>query len=619
LVELRPEASPGVYPVRIETPSGISNLLLFTLGTFPEVTENESQPYAQPNSNDSIETAQPVLMNPVVVNGTLRGPERDFYRVYGKAGERRVFEVEARRCGSAIDPVLQILDGAGNQLARSDDSPGIGLDARIDFTFQREGNYYVEVTDARFSTQSQNFYRLKMGSYPYADGIFPLGGRRGEQVRVSFFGGRTGVGVQSAVDLRNVPKTSTFTTVTLPGSTVLPFLFAVDDLPEVTEPIEGAIPLPGVVNGRLEKAGEVDRYHLSVAPGERLLLELQARELGTSRLEGILTVFDESGKKLDSAGDKPLPEDVFAVQGTSRTSSDPFLNITVPDGVHGLVVTVEDLAGRGGPLYGYRLVARKQAEDFTLSIQSPFVDVPAGGSVAVGVTADRRGYNGPIRLTIPGLSKGIQAEGGVIPREYMDADNTRTLNRRGVIVLTAEPDAEFKSGQLEIWGEGTLQDGTVLRRQARGPGMVVGVAGATEQGVVDRQRSLTAPWLGLDLPAALTEPATATLEVRLAGVKRMEEGVRYEYAYRWTVRGRAQPPKTVGVDVIGAKDIRVIDMKSGADATSGTFAVTTTKATDPGRYDLYISGRLRTDDSEELIVSRPIAFEVSGGPSVAAN
>ena len=99
-----------------------------------------------------------------------------------------MFEVEARRCGSAIDPVLRILDGNGKQLARSDDAPGAGLDARIDFTFPREGNYYVEVHDARFSKQAQNFYRLKMGTYAYADGIFPLGGKRGETTEVTFFG-----------------------------------------------------------------------------------------------------------------------------------------------------------------------------------------------------------------------------------------------------------------------------------------------------------------------------------------------------------------------------------------------------------------------------------------------
>src|SRR5205807_8803881 len=127
--------------------------------------------------------------------------------------ERRVFEVEARRCGSAIDPVLRILDGAGKQLARSDDAPGSGLDARLDFTFPKDGSYYVEVTDARFSTQVQNFYRLKMGSYKYADGIFPLGGRRGEQTPVTFFGGRVGGGVKSSVDLRGEAPTAGFTRV----------------------------------------------------------------------------------------------------------------------------------------------------------------------------------------------------------------------------------------------------------------------------------------------------------------------------------------------------------------------------------------------------------------------
>src|SRR4029077_20819424 len=136
----------------------------------------------------------------------------------GKAGERRVFEVEARRCGSDIDPVLRILDGVGKQLARSDDSPGTCLDTRLDFTFPAEGAYYVEVTDARFSTQAQNFYRLKMGSYRYADRLFPLGGRRGEQVPVTFFGGHAGSGAKTTADLRNIGKQDAFTSVALPGS-----------------------------------------------------------------------------------------------------------------------------------------------------------------------------------------------------------------------------------------------------------------------------------------------------------------------------------------------------------------------------------------------------------------
>jgi len=608
LVEPKADAAPGIYPIRIETQTGISNILLFTLGTYPEVTEEESQPGSPPNRNDTIETAEPVRSTPVVVNGTLRGPERDVFRVSGKAGERRIFEVESRRCGSAIDPVLRILDGSGKQLARTDDSPGAGLDARLDFTFPSDGNYYVEVTDARFSSQSQNFYRLKMGAYRYAEGIFPLGGRRGEKVPITFFGARLGSGVQSMVDLT---KAESFVRVALPDSPTLPFLFAVSDLPEVMEPVQGTVPLPGVVNGRLDKDRESDRYRVAVQPGDRLLLELQARELGTSKLEGIISVFDAAGKKLGSAGDQPLPEDVFAIQGTSRTSSDPFLNVTVPEGMRELAVTVEDLALRGGPLYGYRLIVRRQAEDFKLTINSAQLNIPAGGSVALSVSADRRGFDGPIQVTIPNLPQGIHVEGGFMPREYLDASGARTINRRANLVLTADPGVTLPPGELEVWGEGKLSDGTILKRRANGPGMIVDVAGATEQGVVDRQRPLNAAWLGFELPVAMAEPPSATLEVQQTNVKPMEEGVRYEYSWKWTVKGKLTPPNMVGVDVNGAKDLRIIDMKAAMGNLTGTFAVTTTKATDPARYDLYINGRLRTDDGDELIVSRPIPFEVT--------
>ena len=484
-----------------------------------------------------------------------------------------------------------------------------GLDARIDFTFPREGNYYVEVHDARFSKQTQNFYRLKMGSYTYADGIFPLGGKRGEATEVTFFGTNLQTPVKTTVDLRNLAAENRLAAVAMPGSPVLPVNFAVSDLPELIGPIDGPLPVPSVMNARLSKPGQIDRYQIQVEPEETLLFELQARELGTSLLEGIITVYDPSGKKLDSAGDKPLPEDVFAVQGSSRTSSDPFLNLKVPKDVHEITVTVEDLAERGGPLYGYRLSTRKDAEDFKLALAEPYVNIPAGGTAILNVVADRRGYDGPIQLTIPDLPPGIQVDGGLIPREIV-VNTNRSFNREGILTLTAAQGVALPSRQLVVWGEGKLPDGSTIRRRASGPGMRVGVSGATAQGVVDRQRSISAAWLSFDLPAAISEPPPATLEVKQTGLKQLEEGGRYEFSYSWNLKS-GTPPKEVDVEIVGARDIRVTDMKQSEKG--GTFIVNTTKATDPARYDLYISGALKTDSGEEMIVSRPIAFEVTGG------
>jgi hypothetical protein len=158
LVEPTSEWAVGVYTIRVQAANGLSNVLLFSVGAFPEIVEEESRPGSLPHQNDSIERAQSLPSTPVTVNGTLQGAENDVYRIQAKAGERRVFEVDARRCGSAIDPFIRVMDGAGKVLARSDDDPLLSLDARIDITFPKDGFYYVEVHDARFSTQTQNFY-----------------------------------------------------------------------------------------------------------------------------------------------------------------------------------------------------------------------------------------------------------------------------------------------------------------------------------------------------------------------------------------------------------------------------------------------------------------------------
>ncbi|MEO8028590.1 MAG: PPC domain-containing protein, partial [Bryobacteraceae bacterium] len=368
LVEPTVEWAVGVYAVRVKGANGLSNVLLFSIGAFPEITEDESRAGALPHQNDSIETAQPLPSTSVTLNGTLQGPERDLYRIQVKAGERRVFEVDARRCGSAIDPVIQVMDGSGKLLARSDDDPLLSLDARVDITFAKEGTYYVEVHDARFSTQAQNFYRLKSGSYSYASEMFPLGGRRGEKVEVELSGTKVNV------DLTGVKTPRVF--VSAPDSPVLPLPFAVGEYPEIREPVTGALPLPVTVNGRLSAAGEIDKYELAVEPGADYFVDLQARELGSSKLTGLLNVLDDSGKKIASAGDGPLPVDVAAVQASSRTLGDPYVSFKAPGGVRHVWITVEDLARRGGPQYGYRLMVHRATSDFRASIGSSYLNIP---------------------------------------------------------------------------------------------------------------------------------------------------------------------------------------------------------------------------------------------------
>jgi hypothetical protein len=607
LVEPIADLAVGVYPIRVVTTEGISNVQLFAIGTFPEFSEDESRPGALPNTSDSMETAQALPPPPFTLNGTLRGPERDMFRLSAKAGEKRVIEVEARRCGSAIDPLLEILDANGRVIARSEDAPLIGLDARVEVAFPREGDYYVVVRDSRFSTQTANFYRLKVGSYSYPREVFPLGGRRGDVVETS-------LGPEKIkIDLRNASPSVRQVLVNMSGSPALPVPFAVGDDPEINGAAgDAAISVPVTINARLAKAGQVDRYTLRVPPNRAMTFRIHARELETSKLMAVITVRDEKGTVLGRSGDEPLAEDLFNVN-QSRTASDPVLWLQTPAGVSEVTVTVEDLALRGGSDYAYRLNVQPVARDFRVILNSPFVNVPADGSVAVPVTVQRQGFLDEIQLRVANVPKGLRVEGGYVVAGLPVKETPQNRNSRGVLILTAEPGETFESVDLTVEGVATLPDGSTIVRKAEGPGMLVNVVGASEQGSVDRQRSLTAPWMGLELVTAPTKPSAATLEVTMLDRTRMEEGDQIKFRWKWIRRDATQAlPKIVTAEMVGSADVRVIDMQPDPpDSSTGTFLMTTTKLTRPSRYDVFITGRLNLGGGEqEDIVSRPITVNV---------
>jgi hypothetical protein len=607
LVEPSADLAVGVYPLRVVTSEGISNVQLFTVGAFPEIPEDESQPGSLPNTSDSMEGAQPLPATPFTLNGTLRGPERDMFRLSAKGGEKRVIEVEARRCGSAIDPLLEILDANGRVIARSEDEPLLALDARVEVSFPRDGDYYVVVRDARFSTQTANFYRLKVGSYSYAREVFPLGGRRGELIEIS-------LGPEKIkTDLRKVSSSVRQVFVNVSGSPALPVPFAVGDDPEINAPAgDAAISSPVTINARLAAAGQVDRYTFRVPASRAMAFRIQARELGTSKLMAVLTARDEQGNILGRSGDEPLAEDLFNVN-QSRTASDPMLRIQTPAGVNQVTVTVEDLALRGGPGYAYRLNVQPTAQDFRLILNSPFVNVPADGSVAVPVTVQRQGFEDVIQLRVVNAPKRLRVEGGYVVAGLPVKETQQNRNSRGVLILTAEPGETLELLELAVEGVATLPDGSTIVRKAEGPGMIVNVVGASEQGVVDRQRSLTMPWMGFELVTAPTKPSAATLEVTMIDRTRMTEGDQIKFRWKWTPRDATQAlPKMVTAEMVGSADVRVIDMQiDKEDPSTGTFLMTTTKLTRPSNYDMFITGTLTLAGGEqENVVSRPITVRV---------
>src|SRR5207244_4643909 len=204
----------------------------------------------------------------------------------------------------------------------------------------------------------------------------------------------------------------------------------------------------------LAEAGRVDRYTLRVPPTRAMTLRIQARELGTSRLMAAITARDAKGAALGRSGDEPLAEDLYNVN-QSRPAGDPILRRQPPPGVDHVIVTVEDLALRGGREYAYRLNVQPTATDFRVILNSAFANVPADGSVAVPVTVQRQGFEDEIQLRVANAPKGLRVEGGYVVAGQPVKETPQNRNSRGVLILTAEQPlqaATFESLELAVEG-----------------------------------------------------------------------------------------------------------------------------------------------------------------------
>ncbi len=619
LVEIDADAAPGLYPLRAISEDGLSNALLFRVDTVSEVSEQSLR---------GIGATEPPRIDalPVVVNGTLDGAERDRYRFQGAPDQRIVLEVEARRVGSAIDPVLRVLDSEGREIALNQEGPNIDVDARLDWRPPEAGEYVVEVHDARFSDQRRNFYRLKLiaaSDYEYADAVFPLGARRGEETRFGLTGGSVAATreVVRAVETENAFD-SVGPAAAAKASAALPFRVVVGSHPEVRESEtagDEALDTPVVVNGRIDEAGEVDRYRIAAEPGRRLLIEVEGAALGSSDLFGVLTVTTPDGEYLASSGDDIPDPDTFRLLSPTATSFDPWVVVEAPEGADELHVAVEDLIGRGGPRFGYRLTATANGPDFELRLGSAELTLNSGASKPIDVGAVRRGYLGPIRLYVENPPAGIEARDAWINREVRDND-TRTLARSGRILVTAGLDATRQRFDLEVWGEGVLEDGTVIRRRATVPGSVTQVrAGDGRSYTTEAERSFSAPWLETRLPVLLTGRTGPRLVGLAPETVRLVKGMPFDFGWKFEAPPGedtpVKPPMVVSALIgVGVGEFRVeTTEKTDYNKSEGSKLIRSSDGTQHDRYTVTLTGDVTIDGRRERLYTPGVTLEIVPG------
>jgi len=465
-VSLPADAMPGAQELRLKTPGGISNPLVFCVGQLPEVLVDEvhaeppatSRPAAQQAAVPRTETT---ISIPAVVNGQILQGGVDRLRFKASKGQKLVFAVNARALipylADAVpgwfQATLCLMDAKGRELAYDDDFR-FHPDPVLEYQVREDGEYLLEIRDAIYRGREDFVYRVTIGEIPFITSIHPLGAPAGSRTDVEVRGWNLGKD-KIPLDAGSLKPGRVMLSVKKGELNSNQVSFELGELPELQESEPNDEPgsaqilsLPCVVNGRIEKPDEVDRFRFDAKAGDRLVAEIVARRLG-SPLDSQLRLVDSQGEPLGFNDDH---EDKSS--GLVTHHADSKLQATLPrDGTYYL--ELGDVQHQGSPAHAYRLELRRPTPDFELRLVPSSISLRAGESVPVTVHALRKdGFDGAIRLAFAEPVAALVLDGGLIPRGSERV--TMTISSRGQTTRKPAP--------LSLVGEADI-NGRAVRRQ----------------------------------------------------------------------------------------------------------------------------------------------------------
>lgn len=421
-VTVAPDAEPGRRELRLVTPRGISNPLVFYVGQLPEVSRTPmltshfqvlgKEELAQRN-RPADEVEQRITL-PCTLNGQVASGEVNQYRFEATKGQRLVISTVARDLVPYVadavpgwfQPVLTLYDAKGKEVAYNDDFR-FKPDPLIYFEVPRSGEYVLAINDAIYRGREDFVYRITIGELPLITSIFPLGARVGSPLAIHTKGWNL-----QASQLMPPPQDAGpgiyHVAVDKAGSVSNRVPFALDTLPEgfdkeSNDDVAHAQPvkLPIILNGRIDRPDDWDVFQVDGHAGETIVAEVTARRLD-SPLDSMLKVTDATGKVLMFSDDY---ED--AGMGLTTHHADSYLMVKLPaDGPY--YVHLGDTARHGGEEYAYRLRISPPRPDFALRVVPSSVAMRGRSAAAVSVFAIRKdGFTGDIKLRLKDPPEGF--------------------------------------------------------------------------------------------------------------------------------------------------------------------------------------------------------------------
>jgi hypothetical protein len=468
-VRMTIDALLGDQEIRLGTPNGLTNPLVFRVGQLAEVSEpgakrapesRTASRYGRKDAEPPAKEERPAVKLPAVINGQIMPGEVDRIPFTARRGQRVLVSVSARRLIPYLpdavpgwfQAALTIRDTDGRELAFADDFR-FDPDPVLCYAFPKDGEYVIEVRDAIYRGREDFVYRITVGELPFVTGIFPLGGEAGKPCTVQLRGWNLPAGAL-ALNLKGT-EPGVLPLVTAREQKISNFTpFAVDALPETLdqEPNNAAskaqpITAPVIVNGRIDAPGDTDVFRITGRPGVEIVAEIHARRLN-SALDSVLTLTDAVGQPIATNDDY---EDKGA--GLTTHHADSRLTAKFPaDGV--AILHLSDAQHAGSPEHSYRLRVSEPRPDFALRVVPSSVSGRAGSKATITVHALRRdGFAGEIDLALKNAPPGFKLTGGLVPGDKDQATFTLTL-----------PDSLEDPAPIELEGRAQFGEREITRR-----------------------------------------------------------------------------------------------------------------------------------------------------------
>lgn len=418
-VEIADSAQPGAHRLRLVTPHGLSDALVFRVHAEPGLIEAEREG-AENRPAGSLSSF------PVVVHGRIdKKGQVDDYELEVQSGQELLFEVGSGT--ASMDPTLTLLEPMGSwlnpgrltRLAYNDEPihfPGYSSDPRMKYRFQEAGRYILRVSTFLGAGSADHIYQLRVAPAtgnarrdphrtrhrpPQSDS--PLWEERS-------FTRELGPDRMQALWSRSV-KTAITDSESKESA----------DSGEGGAPFEGQIPvtkvdsaedtvavtLPALIEGSIERAGDIDRVQFEAKRGDKVVLEIDTADATVPDFNPFLKVVDENDVEVFTNIHSNLNNNGGFIMKTVQPKTvftflrDGRFTLEIRD------ITTQEADDR----FSYRVILRPQVPHAgAIHIGTKHLNLVPDETRKVSIRTDQEeGFNGYIALQAVGLPEGVQA------------------------------------------------------------------------------------------------------------------------------------------------------------------------------------------------------------------